>query len=205
MTIEQKQRNFKDSVEMLEKLRILINNYFKQNELRKPEEFSQFYLFLLVITCDVNVIRKQYCKIDQRWEEIYLIRQIYTLINESTKKIIGFGKKTEPLNNKEAYWNHKLRIFVEQKYPNLILEFDKISNILINYRNDEFQKELKTLRDLSVHYDANLNTENFFNIFNNTNVNDPFLLFGKWLGIISVLMQFIQKITTVDNSYNKLT
>jgi len=166
MTIEQKQRNFKNSVEMLEDLRILINIYFKQDKLRKSEEFSQFYLFLLVITCDVNVIRKQYCKIDQRWEEIYLIRQIYTLINESTKKIIGFGKKTVNLNNEEAYWNIKLRMFVEQEYPNLISEFDKISTILINYRNDEFQKELKTLRDLSVHYDDNLNTENFFNIFN---------------------------------------
>jgi len=199
MTHEQKQRIFNGSIEMLEKLRILINDFFKQEKICKaPHEFSQFYLFVLILNSDANVLIKQYCTANQRWEEIYLIRQIYILMNEGKNKIIGKNGDGKNLNN-TTYWNDNLKMFVEQHYPKLLPEFKKISDILINYRDNEFQEDIRILRNLSVHYDEKLNTEKFFNIFNTTIVDNSFQLFGKWLGIINTLFEFASKIVLSEN------
>jgi len=193
MTQEQRQRMFKESVKTLDDLVDLINIRKKTGQV--SNEFNQFYLFILLLICDAHVLIKLYCKADQRWEEIFLVKQMYIFINESTKKIIGFEKETENLKNK-IYWNEKLRMFVGEQYPSLLPEFEKISNILIAYRDNDSQDDIWDLRKLAVHYDKELDTENYFKTLNEMNVDDSFQHFCKWLGIIYPLLHFAQKIIT---------
>ena len=200
---EQRQRLLYGSVEMLEKLRDSINNCKTQKTiLLESKEFNQFYLFVLVINCDAQAIVKQFCTINQKWEEIVLKRQMYIFLRESSNKIIGTlnNSKNGKKNSKKIYWSTELKAFIEKRYPELMFEFNEIDTTLQSYIGNEFQEDIRVLRNLSVHYDDELDTMKFIDTVNQINLDFAFQLLGKWLTIVGALYQFVTKIIIQKNN-----
>lgn len=187
--IKQHVKMFRAAEGGLEDFRSVMNYYNRKTSLSTIENC---HLYILCILCNACSLIKNYCLCDQRWEEVYITGNIYTLINESIKKIIGFKRKngTRPLSLCDKL---SLVILASSKE-----EFNSLRDELINYADNEvIQKIIQNERTMSVHFDENLDAINLFRFQSGRNAQQAFNHFILWFSLLHKFHAFISK--NLDN------
>lgn len=190
MTEETRQWLLSSSIQAIEETRIQINLLVEHPTLFNiSKELSQFDLFISMLVCDFNVATKLYCQANQRWEQIFLVKQIYTMMNESTKKIIGYPST----NSKPNYWEKAVKPFAYQNEAELLEEYELITKELREYSKEDFQREIQKVRGYAVHYEESLDSLALFNELNSVNLEETFKFLIEWAKLIERMSQFLNK------------
>ena len=169
----------------LEDFRLVMNNYNHKESLSPIENF---HLYILCMLCNACSIIKNYCLCDQRWEEVFITGNIYILINESIKKIIGFKSKNG--TRKQSLCD----IISMELNDAQMAEFNSIKNEFINFADDEnLQKTILNERNTAVHFDDDLNALNLFRFQSKRDARLSFNLFIIWFYLMNALNAFISK------------
>lgn len=152
--IKQHNKMFREAEECLECFRILMNKYSRKNNLTSLENA---HLYILCILSNMCALIKNYCLCDQRWEEIFISGNIYVLINESIKKIIGF-------QNKNGNRKRTILEIVDDEIPeNLRTIFDNLKKEFIDYADRKnLQDFIKNERNSTIHFDEDLDAIRLF-------------------------------------------
>ncbi len=179
----------------LEEFRLEMNRI---NNLSNPSELDKFKLYFLIRVCDLAALIKQQCTITERWEEVYLVGQIYIVINESIKKIIGFAPKESKSNfcgNPNSLWI-KIKPFIE---PQFQTEYNGITNALVAFvKADNLQNFIKSERSLSVHSCTNedeLDAIKLFRYLANRNTQLAFNILIAYFMLLNKISVFLSKVT----------
>lgn len=178
MTAETRAGLHKDSVECIEIYRKKINKIVElwNNVPNSLDNLLNIELFISMKLCDLFVLIKQYTQADQRWEEICIAGQIYTKMNESLKKLVGFKEE----GNNNSYWVKVMGEYV-QNDPKLYAEYINIKKELIEYAQDKtIQNYIKSIRNTDVHGDENLDSFTLFKILKEIDIDYTFRLFIEW-------------------------
>jgi hypothetical protein len=190
MTEDTKQWLLSSSIQAIEEMRIQINLLVEHPKVFNiSKELSQFDLFIKMLLCDCNVVMKLFCQANQRWEQIFLVKQIYTMMNESTKKIIGYP----PNSSKSTYWEKIVKPFAYQNEEALLNEYELITEMLKTYSREGFQTEISRIRNLVVHHEETLDTITLFKEINGISVEETFQLLIKWVSLIERIVKFLNK------------
>lgn len=169
----------------LEDFRLVMNNYNHKESLSAIENC---HLYILCMLCNACSIIKNYCLCDQRWEEVFITGNIYILINESIKKIIGFKSKNG--TRKQSLCD----IISMELNDAQMAEFNSIKNEFINFADDEnLQKTILNERNTAVHFDDDLNALNLFRFQSKRDARLSFNLFIIWFYLMNALNAFISK------------
>ena len=169
----------------LEDFRLVMNNYNHKESLSPIENF---HLYILCMLCNACSIIKSYCLCDQRWEEVFITGNIYILINESIKKIIGFKSKN---GTRKRSLSDLISIELNDAQ---MAEFNSIKNEFINFADDEnLQNTIQNERNTAVHFDDDLNALNLFRFQANRYASLSFNHFIKWFSLMDVLNAFLSK------------
>ena len=168
----------------LDDFRLVMNGYYHKVSLTPIENF---HLYLLCVLCNACSLIKNYCFADHRWEEIYITGNIYILINESIKKIIGYPPKDG--SQKSFRCGSKKGYFCDIIYNELNdiqkTEFEEIRESLINYANNkDIQRMKNSERNVSIHFDDNLNA---FNLFSSQIHRNAQLAFNNLIVLFSLI------------------
>lgn len=196
MTEETRQWLLSSSIQAIEETRIRINLLVEHPELFNiSKELSQFDLFISMLVCDFYVAIKLYCQANQRWEQIFIVKQIYTMMNESTKKIIGYPSTNSKssTSGKLNYWEKAVKPYACQNEAELLEEYELITEELREYSKEDFQREIQKIRGYAVHYEESLDSLALFNELNSLNVEETFQLLIKWANPIERMSQFLNK------------
>lgn len=189
MTAETRAGLHKDSVECIEIYRKKINKIVElwNNVPNSLDNLLNIDLFISMKLCDLFVLIKQYTQADQRWEEICIAGQIYTKMNESLKKLIGFKEE----GNNNSYWVKVMGEYV-QNAPKLYAEYINIKKELIEYAQDKtIQNYIKSIRNTDVHCDENLDSFTLFKTLNEIDVDYTFRLFLEWAKLLKRTSFFV--------------
>lgn len=179
----------------LEDFRLVMNNYNHKVSLSPIENC---HLYILCMLCNACSILKNYCLCDQRWEEVFITGNIYILINESIKKIIGF-------KSKNGTRKRSLCDIISMELSDAqMAEFDSIKNEFINFADDEnLQKTIQNERNTAVHFDDDLNALNLFRFQANRDAHLSFKHFITWFYLMNALNAFIYKYSNNDTKQDK--
>lgn len=176
---------FRSAEAGLEDFRLVMNSYNHKLSL-SPIENCQLYI--LCMLCNACSIIKNYCLCDQRWEEVFITGNIYILINESIKKIIGFKCKNG--SRKQSLFD-LISVEIDESYR---FELDSIKNEFIKFADDEkLQSIIQNERNVSVHFDENLDALNLFQFQVSRNAQQAFNHFISWFALMYSLNAFISK------------
>ena len=177
--IKQHTQMFRAAEGGLDDFRQIMNSYNHREILSSMENC---HLYILCMLCNACSIIKNYCMCNQRWEEIFITGNIYVLINESIKKIIGFKSKTGV--RKQSLLD---LISVEIKGP-YKERFESIRKKFLDYADDdELQSVIQNERNTSVHFDEDFNAINFFRFQTQRNAQAAFNQFIKWFTLMCKL------------------
>lgn len=175
----------------LEDFRIRMNLYNHKENLSVLENC---HLYILCTLCNACSLIKNYCLCDQRWEEVFITGNIYVLINESIKKLVGFppkeeSKKINRCGSKRGFYCDFINDNITQ---NQRKEFDEVRNSLTNFAdNKEIQELINGERNMSIHFDDNLDALNLFRTQSCRNTQQAFDYFILWFGLMCKLNYFI--------------
>lgn len=160
----------------LNDFRLAMNSYNHKDSLSSIENC---HLYILCMLCNACSLIKYYCLCDQRWEEIYISGNIYVLINESIKKIIGFKGKNG-LRKKSLMDQISRDISKQHKnnFENLKKDFSDFAD------NDELQSLIQNERNTSIHFEDDLNALNLFRFQAGRNTQAAFNHFIKWFSLM---------------------
>ena len=181
---------FESSATAIEGYRENINQLIKiPKETGFSTDLIQFSLYFYMIGSDFNVLLKQYCIGNQRWEGIVIAQQIYVKINESLKKIIGFAEN----GSNNSYWIKIMGEYVENN-PILKPQYLEIKQKLIEYaQNKEVQKMMKFNRDIGVHGDDKLDALNQFRILKSLDMDITFKFLIEWNVFMEEIIKFLSQ------------
>lgn len=183
--IKQHINMFRSAEGGLEDFRLVMNNYNHKESLSAIENC---HLYILCMLCNACSIIKSYCLCDQRWEEVFITGNIYILINESIKKIIGFKSKN---GTRKRSLSDLISIELNDAQ---MAEFNSIKNEFINFADDEnLQNTIQNERNTAVHFDDDLNALNLFRFQANRDASLSFNHFIKWFSLMNILNAFLSK------------
>lgn len=170
----------------LEDFRLKMNSY---NHKKSLSHLENCHLYILCMICNACSLIKNYCLCDQRWEEIFITGNIYVLINESIKKIIGFKSKNG--GRKQSLFD-LISVEIDEYYR---FELDSIKSEFIKFADDDnLQSIIKNERNVSVHFDEDLDALNLFRFQVSRNAQQAFNQFIAWFALMYSLNTFISKI-----------
>lgn len=160
----------------LNDFRLVMNSYNKKNSLSSIENC---HLYILCMLCNACSLMKNYCLCDQRWEEIYISGNIYILINESIKKIIGFKGKNG-LRKKSLLDQISKDISKQHKkyFETLRKDFSDFAD------DDKLQYIIQNQRNISIHFNEDLNALNLFRFQVRRNAQVAFNHLIKWFSLM---------------------
>lgn len=185
--VKQHLKMFRSAEAGLDDFRLKMNSY---NHKKSLSQLENCHLYILCMICNACSLIKNYCLCDQRWEEIFITGNIYILINESIKKIIGFQSKNG--GRKQSLFD-LISVEIEGSYR---FELDSIRSEFIKFADDDkLQSIIQNERNVSVHFDENLNALNLFRFQVNRNTQQAFNHFISWFTLMYSLNMFISKIS----------
>lgn len=185
--VKQHLKMFRAAEAGLDDFRVKMNSY---NHKKSLTQLENCHLYILCMICNACSLIKNYCLCDQRWEEIFITGNIYILINESIKKIIGFQNKKG--GRKQSLFD-LISVEIEGSYR---FELDSIKSEFIKFADDDkLQSIIQNERNVSVHFDENLNALNLFRFQVNRNAQQAFNHFISWFALMNSLNAFISKIS----------
>lgn len=193
--VKQHLKMFRAAEAGLEDFRLKMNSY---NHKKSLSHLENCHLYILCMICNACSLIKNYCLCDQRWEEIFITGNIYVLINESIKKIIGFKSKNG--GRKQSLFD-LISVEVDEYYR---LELDSIKSEFIKFADDDnLQSIIKNERNVSVHFDEDLDALNLFRFQVSRNAQQAFNQFIAWFALMYSLNTFISKILENGTEQNK--
>lgn len=173
----------------LNDFRLVMNSYSHKASLSTVENC---HLYILCMLCNACSLIKSYCLCDQRWEEIYITGNIYVLINESIKKIIGFKGKNG-LRKKSLM--DQISKDISKQYEN---SFGTLRKDFFDFADDdELQSFIQDERNISIHFDDDLNALNLFSFQCQRNAQAAFNHFIKWFSLMQKFNALLSK--NLDN------
>lgn len=184
--VKQHLKMFRAAEAGLEDFRLKMNSY---NHKKSLSHLENCHLYILCMICNACSLIKNYCLCDQRWEEIFITGNIYVLINESIKKIIGFKSKNG--GRKQSLFD-LISVEIDEYYR---FELDSIKSEFIKFADDDnLQSIIKNERNVSVHFDEDLDALNLFRFQVSRNAQQAFNQFIAWFALMYSLNTFISKI-----------
>jgi hypothetical protein len=174
--IKQHTQMFRAAEGGLDDFRKVMNSYNHSDILSSMENC---HLYILCMLCNACSIIKNYSMCDQRWEEIFITGNIYVLINESIKKIIGFKSKKGV--HKQSLMD-LISLEIKEPYKE---SFESIRKEFLDYADDdELQSVIHHERNTSVHFDEDFNALNLFRFLTQRNAQAAFNQFIKWFSLM---------------------
>ena len=179
----------------LNDFRLVMNSYNHKDSLSSIENC---HLYILCMLCNACSLIKNYCLCNQRWEEIYISGNIYVLINESIKKIIGFKGKNG-LRKKSLMDQISKDISKQHKnnFETLRKDFSDFAD------NDELQLLIQNERNTSIHFEDDLNALNLFRFQVGRNAQAAFNHFIKWFSLMYDLNALLSNNLDNDTEQDK--
>ncbi len=149
----------RSSVLMLDR----VEDYMSNANLSIPDSnyhlrrIGEYTMLLGLIWLDITTAFRVYLNAKENYETIYSTKQLLIIINEGFKKIYGYisidqngNYKTKERN--KSFWVNDIGKLVKSELTHLTSKYDEITVLLDSY-DDEELKNMKTPRDLFVHYD----------------------------------------------------
>lgn len=193
--VKQHLKMFRAAEAGLDDFRLKMNSY---NHKKSLSQLENCHLYILCMICNACSLIKNYCLCDQRWEEIFITGNIYILINESIKKIIGFKGKNG--GRKQSLFD-LISIEIDGSYR---FELDSIKSEFIKFADDDkLQSIIQNERNVSVHFDDNLDALNLFRFQVSRNAQQAFNHFISWFALMYSLNAFISKISENGTEQDK--
>lgn len=144
----------------------MVSEYIERNiangspkDLDPLRRLCEYSLLVGLIWLDIATAFRIYINAKHKYEVIYSVKQLVVIINEGYKKIYNFVNPdkngNENLQNRNnSFWVKDIGTLVHKELPNLLSEYNKITNKLDSYFEQNFDS-IKFQRDLAVHYDEN--------------------------------------------------
>lgn len=173
------------------------HNINTENETFETMETMLEYRMLIgIIFLDLVSATRAYLNSKFTYEKLFSIRQIIVIINEGYKQIYNFVRENEngdliTRDRNKSIWHKDIRNIVTN-VPELTHEYDNLTQKLEKYFNDNFSS-IKEQRDLSVHYDKV--ASKVYDMSVGLNVEQTFLKMSPFLGILTEMFEFTEKIT----------
>jgi len=159
--INKRSKSLDQSKQLIARIGQLRKQGFSSKELEDISRIIEFKILIGFISLDLTTCVRSFLKAEFQYEGIYFLRQFGVVINEGYKKIYNFNPINQDgiemsKNRSKSFWikvigqmvNHINDKKISAKYEELTLELD-------NFLKNNFQG-IKELRDISVHYDADL-------------------------------------------------
>ena len=136
--------------DMYNNVQILYNAHAKGNQ--ELTDLANMTGYLLWNYTKSLITLKSFQNATLRCEQDFAIGELCVVINECTKKIIGFTGKTR----KESLWIDKIGRYIT-RHPELTQEYNSLKEKWISYADtDDTQGEIKDIRDIATHGDNEL-------------------------------------------------
>ncbi len=129
----------------------VLYKFYAKSKCAELEELGRFTYYLLWVNSIALIILKWFNNSSLRCEQDYALGQLCVIINESTKKIIGFSEPTR----KKCFWNEVMGAYTI-KHPNELKDFNNLGDSLRSFANLPEQKTLKELREITTHGDKKI-------------------------------------------------
>lgn len=157
----------------------------KNELLFESKELRQSYLFVSLLVCDACVVTKSYLNSTCIWEQIYSVKQMYVMMNEGTKKLVGFNKRTV------SSYVKLLDNFVKAGHLELLPQWTQLKCDVEAYADiSEIQEAVKFVRSFAIHHDDELNSDRLINNLKAINNNEAFQLFTGWIMLLNKMLCF---------------
>lgn len=132
--------------DMFNNVQSLFNAYARGNQ--ELTDLANMTGYLLWNYTKSLITLKHFQNAALRWEQDFAIGELCVVINECTKKIIGFptGK-----TRKESLWIDKIGRYITS-HPELIQEYSSLKERWIAYADTtDIQQTIKDIRDITIH------------------------------------------------------
>jgi len=177
-----------------------VNSFATENDLQLDlkgiRNLLEYRLFIGIIILDLSSSIRIYLNAKFQYEGLFSARQIIVIINEGYKKIYNFitekddgNKITKHRNN--SFWTKEIGEIIKSDLPNLKNEYDLLTNKLDSYLNVNF-KEIKTQRDLSIHYDKS--PTKVYDMLAKLDIQTTFQKLIPFLDILNEMFVFTDKV-----------
>lgn len=160
--------------DMFNNVLILYNAHAKGNQ--ELNELANMTGYLLWNYTKSLITLKHFQNATLRCEQDFAIGELCVVINECTKKIIGFKTKDGKVR-KESLWIDKMGSYIST-HPELATEYSSLKERWISYADvDNTQGAIKDLRDITTHGDNEL-----YKLIklHNTSISDVIKYLDKW-------------------------
>ena len=136
---------------MFNNVLILYNAHAKGNQ--ELNDLANMTGYLLWNYSKSLITLKHFQNAVTRWEQDFAIGELCVVINECTKKIIGF--KTE--DRGKSLWIDKIGRYITTRYPELTQEYGLLKDKWVSYADTtDIQGKIKDIRDITTHGDNEL-------------------------------------------------
>lgn len=140
----------------IEKLQQFLEEKDSENTFGRYKGLINFRMIVAIIYLDLCSATLVYLRGKFQYEAINACRQIIAVINEGYKKIFNLvfekdGNTVLKYRN-NSFWIKEIGLIINNDLPNLKFRYDEITRELDGYLVVNFE-DLKTKRDLSIHFD----------------------------------------------------
>ena len=112
-----------------------------------------------------------------RWEQDFAIGELCVVINECTKKIIGF--ETGNTRRERNLWINKIGKFIS-RHPELTQEYNSLKERWVSYADTaDIQGKIKDIRDITTHGDNELYKLNKLHDTSTSDIINYLYIWGK--------------------------
>lgn len=174
------------------------------NSLDPLRRLCEYSILVGLIWLDLATAFRIYINSRHKYEVIYSVKQLVVIINEGYKKIYNFvnldKNGIENLKNRNnSFWVKDIGTLVSKELPSLLNEYEQITNKLESYFEQNFDN-IKSQRDLAVHYDDN--PSKVYAMLIGLNIENIAVKTIPFMNILSETLLFCKSIVS---EYNILT
>ncbi len=173
--------------DMFNNVQFLYNAHAKGNQ--ELTDLANITGYLLWNYTKSLIALKHFQNATLRCEQDFAIGELCVVINECTKKIIGFRTGDGKIRKEsESLWTDKMGKYIT-KHRELAKEYSLIKESWISYADtDDMQGEIKNIRDITTHGDDKLDK---LIKLRDTSISDVIKYFDKWGKIMWPTANFV--------------
>jgi hypothetical protein len=169
------------------------------------EKMLEYRMLIGIVFLDLASATRAHLQSKFTYEKLFSLRQIIVIINEGYKQMYNFVRLNDngdliTRDRNKSFWYKDIGNVIEISLPELNAEYNNLTQKLEKYYNDNFSS-IKEQRDLSVHYDKE--ASKVYDMTVGLNVEDTFLKMSPFLGILTDMFRFTEKMAMTSSIKEK--
>ncbi len=169
------------------------------------EKMLEYRMLIGIIFLDLASVTRAHLHSKFTYEKLFSLKQIIVIINEGYKQIYNFVRVNDngdliTRDRNKSFWYKDIGNVIDKSLPELTTEYNNLTQKLENYFNNNLSS-IKEQRDLSVHYDKE--ASRVYDMTVGLNVEDTFLKLSPFLGILTEMFHFTEKMALTSGIKEK--